>query len=85
MKIIVTLAQLTVLCALAYLLIDNGIPTRDRDLVLFLLLTITPLITLYYIHLRSVSKNTYTYLGLVMERRRLEEQAKVDKLKSDTK
>ena len=85
MKIIVTLAQLTVLCAVAYLLIDIGIPTRDRDLVLFLLLTITPLITLYYIHLRSVSKNTYTYLGLVMERRRLEEQAKVDKLKSEDK
>ena len=85
MKIIVTLAQLTVLCAVAYLLIDIGIPTSDRDLVLFLLLTITPLITLYYIHLRSVSKNTYTYLELVMERRRLEEQAKVDKLKSEDK
>jgi hypothetical protein len=81
MKIIVTLAQLTVLCAVAYLLIDNGIPTRDQDLVMFLLLTITPLITLYYIHFWSVSD----IRKLMNERRLLEEQAKVDKLKSDTK
>ena len=88
MKIIVTLAQLTVLCAVAYLLIDIGIPTRDQDLVMFLLLTITPLITLYYIHFWSVSD-----IRKLMNERRLleeqanllEEQAKVDKLKSDTK
>jgi hypothetical protein len=85
MKIIVTLAQLTFLCFVAYSLIYNPPPMNGQGIAISLLFTITPLITLYYIHLRSVSKDTYTYLGLVMERRRLEEQAKVDKLKSEDK
>ena len=40
-------------------------------------------LVLYYVRTTTASKDSY--LGLVMERRRLEEKAKINKLKSDAK
>jgi hypothetical protein len=81
MKIIVTLAQLVPLFTMVYALIKFGIPTRDEQGVMLLLFTIPSLMALYYIHFWSVSD----IQKLMNERRLLEEQAKVDKLRPDTK
>ena len=80
MKIIVTLGQLALLCESAYFVIKYG-PPGNEDVILFLILIIPALITLYYIHFWSVSD----IQKLIHERRLLEEQAKIDKLKSEAK
>jgi hypothetical protein len=80
MKIIVTLGQLALLCESAYLVIKYG-PNGNEDVILLLILIIPALITLYYIHFWSVSD----IQKLIHERRLLEEQDKIDKLKSGAK
>ena len=81
MKIIVTLGQLALLCASAYLVIEYDFPNGTEDVIAHLILIIPALITLYYIHFWSVSD----IQKLIHERRLLEEQTKIDKLKSDAK
>ena len=81
MKIIVTLSQIALLGLVAYVLYDQGFPTEPYTIGILLNLSIPPLITLYYIHFWSVSD----IQKLIHERRLLEEQTKIDKLKSEAK
>ena len=81
MKIIVTLGQIALLCLSANILYDGGFPKTPFEIVILLIIFIPPLITLYYIHFWSVSD----IQKLIHERRLLEEQTKIDKLKSDAK
>ena len=84
MKIIVTLAQIAVLSLIAYLLYDGGFPNRTEVQVFVLLLTVSALITLYYINF-CVIDSASEINKLTHERRLLEEQTKIDKLKSEDK
>jgi len=81
MKIIVTLGQIAFLCLSAYILYDQGFPKEPVEIGILLTLTVPALITLYYIHFWSVSD----IQKLIHERRLLEEQTKINKLKSDAK
>ena len=81
MKIIVTLGQISSLFIVAYHLYDQGFPKEPVEIGILLTLTVPALITLYYIHFWSVSD----IQKLIHERRLLEEQTKINKLKSDAK
>jgi len=81
MKIIVTLGQIALLGLGAGALYDLGFPTEPFQIGFLLTLSIPALITLYYIHFWSVSD----IQKLIHERRLLEEQTKINKLKSDAK
>jgi len=81
MKIIVTLGQISSLFIVAYHLYDQGFPKEPVVIGILLTLSIPALITLYYIHFWSVSD----IQKLIHERRLLEEQTKIDKLKSEAK
>ena len=82
MKIIVTLGQLALLCFGASHLAEwRTIPQHTELAVYSLIIIIPSLLTLYYVHFWSASD----IQKLTHERRRLEEQAKIDKLKSEAK
>jgi ABC-type glycerol-3-phosphate transport system permease component len=84
MKIIVTLGQIAVLSFVAYQLYDRGFPNSTEVQVIYLILTVPALITLYYINF-CVIDSASEINKLTHERRLLEEQTKIDKLKSDAK
>ena len=84
MKIIVTLGQISSLFIVAYHLYDQGFPKEPVVIGILLTLSIPALITLYYIHF-CVIDSASEIKKLTHERRLLEEQAKIDKLKSDAK
>lgn len=84
MKIIVTLGQIALLSLAAYQLSISGFPDSTKQQIIYLLVTVPALITLYYINF-CVIDSASEINKLTHERRRLEEQAKIDKLKSDAK
>ena len=84
MKIIVTLGQIALLGLGAGALYDLGFPTEPFQIGFLLTLSIPALITLYYIHF-CVIDSASEIKKLTHERRLLEEQVKIDKLKSEAK
>ena len=84
MKIIVTLGQIALLGLVASVLYDKGFPTEPFAIGFLLTLSILALITLYYIHF-CVIDSASEIKKLTHEQRLLEEQVKIDKLKSEAK
>jgi ABC-type glycerol-3-phosphate transport system permease component len=84
MKIIVTLGQISLLCLIAYAFYNDGFPTEPFAIGILLIIFIPPLITLYYIHF-CVIDSASEINKLTHERRLLEEQTKIDKLRSEMK
>ena len=82
-KTIVNLANLFVLGFFCFLLYDDGLPNRPIEFLVFFTFSFVPLITLYYVNFASNSSEK-TYFGLIIERRKLEEKAKIDKLKAES-
>jgi len=56
-----------------------------EDVIMFILMVGYPSLVLFYLITTKPTSDKVTYLDLFFERRRLEEQAKIDKLKSDAK
>ena len=56
-----------------------------EDVIMFILMVGYPSLVLFYLITTKPTSDKVTYLDLFFERRRLEEQAKIDKLKSEDK
>ena len=66
-----------------YLLFDNEMLIKNKDIPIMAVLVITPLINLYFI-ITSISNKVFVkqnWLSLYFERRRLEELKKIEDLK----
>jgi hypothetical protein len=79
MRGLVLLSQLLLLGWAIFELWDDGIPRSDEGKAIILIMLIATLSTLYY----TLFSERDDYRKLVDERRLLEEQAKIDKLRSD--
>ena len=84
MRIFVMLVQLIMMGFLGFLIAKNGMGSRPEQYLLVGLAFSAPLVALYYIGFHTVNAKD-SYLGLFFERRKLEEQAKINKLKSEIK
>jgi len=70
---------------LAYLIVTVPNPIRLKGAIGIFLMAGYPSLVLFYAITVKPASDKPTYLDLFFERRRLEEQAKIDKLKSDGK
>ncbi|NMZ78966.1 hypothetical protein [Pseudomonas mandelii] len=78
MKTISILFNIASLLILGYLIIDEGIP-RGTNLGIFITFAGASISSLIYIF--SHTGNSTSYLGLWLQRKKLEEQKKIDLLK----
>ena len=78
MKIIATLFNITSLLSLGYLMIDKGMPRNDEwgIIIAFAGASVSSLIYIF-----THTGNSTSYLGLWLQRKKLEEQKKIDLLK----
>lgn len=86
LRILVLVLSIVSMCIVGYLVatVNRTISLLDFAQIVFMLGY--PALVLVYIALNPPpSDEQVTYLGLFFERRRLEEQAKIDKLKSEAK
>lgn len=81
--ILVAIGSVVLLVFMLFIAIDTHPTWRVTSTISVIGMTAYPVLTLYYLRLTTAPKDSY--LGLVMERRRLEEQAKIDKLRSEMK
>jgi len=84
MRIFVMLVQLGALAYVAIMIVINGGPTDLAQLSFMSAMVFPPLSAAYYIGFHTVNAKD-SYLGLFFERRKLEEKAKINKLKSEIK
>jgi len=84
LRILVLVLSIVSMCIVGYLVatVNRTISLEDFAQIVFMLGY--PALVLVYIALNPPPSKV-TYLGLFFERRRLEEQAKIDKLKSEAK
>ena len=84
MRIFVMLVQLIWLGMLSLVYAEYGIKNEPEQQLFAVIGFLGPLAAILYIGFHPVNAKD-SYLGLIFERRRLEEQAKINKLKSETK
>lgn len=84
LRILVLVLSIVSMCIVGYLVatVNRTISLEDFAQIVFMLGY--PALVLVYIALNPPPSKV-TYLGLFFERRRLEEQAKINKLKSEAK
>jgi hypothetical protein len=78
MKAIATLFNITALLTLGYLMVDKGMPRNDEwgIIIAFAGASISSLIYIF-----THTGNSTSYLGLWLQRKKLEERKKIDQLK----
>lgn len=82
MRMLALLANAGVLAFVGYLTIANGLPTDADDVVPFLLFIAIPGVSIAA--LLQTGGVTSSWLGLFLERKRLEEQSRIAKLKDSS-
>ena len=80
MRTLAKLLNIAVIIFVIYNLVDSGMPNAD-DLFIVLLLSSTPIVSLLALHTHGPMKTGW--LGLFFERKRLEEEQRIQKLRGD--
>jgi hypothetical protein len=79
-KTIVNLVQMVPFIFFSYIIFEQGLPNDISGVFLMFSIIVAALVALFYINFVSVDDKE-TYFGLILERRKLEEKAKINKLK----
>lgn len=85
LRILILVSSVTAIILFAYLFATHRANHDLEDVIIFILMVGYPSLVLFYLITTKPTSDKVTYLDLFFERRRLEEQAKIDKLKSDAK
>lgn len=84
MRALSIILNICLLLMAAYLISDSGIPDRARDITIFIVLISAPLASLFtIIRGKSSSEKSSGLISLYFQRKKLEEQEKIKRLKSD--
>jgi ABC-type glycerol-3-phosphate transport system permease component len=84
MRALSIILNICLLLMAAYLISDSGFPDRARDITIFIVLISAPLISLFtIIRSNSSSEKSSGLISLYFQRKKLEEQEKIKRLKSD--
>lgn len=81
MKIITLLLNASLLAMIAAMLAKHGWPVDDRDALFAALAIAAPVFTLAFLSTLRAKKEKWL-IALILERKRLEEQAKISRLSS---
>lgn len=80
---IAVILNIALLCLLVYLLATKGKPSEDEILLVVLLFS-APAVSIVALY-RNVHSNTMGLFSLFLERKRLEEQQRIEQLKASSK
>jgi hypothetical protein len=84
MRALSIILNICLLLMATYLISDSGFPDRARDITIFIVLISAPLISLFtIIRSNSSSEKSSGLISLYFQRKKLEEQEKIKRLKSD--
>ena len=85
LRILVLVSSVIAIVVVAYLFATHRGNFDLEDFITLILLVGYPSLVLFYVITTKPTTDNVTYLDLFFERRRLEEKAKINKLKSDAK
>ena len=85
LRILILVSTAIILIVVAFQFAMNIARFDLEDFGMLVLLIGYPSLVFFYVITTKPTPDNVTYLDLFFERRRLEEQAKIDKLKSDAK
>ena len=82
---LILVSSVIAITLIAFLFVTSSKRADLEDVGILFLLVGYPSLVLFYLITTKPTSDKVTYLDLFFERRRLEEQAKIDKLKSEDK